>query len=284
MHKNSSAKDVVPKSDKRSRTPIACSACRRRKIKCQIDRDSYQKQCHRCARLKLTCEYLAVAEDTEASPSSDGSSEPSNSPNTSTDPESSISYIPSDNRTSYIYRPQTRPELASAYCTSDPAPGTSQMIEPATREPLYDHGYAVSVQGLGNHPRQILPQYYQHVPRPVPESVVYEAETMQTFQALSRLSPRREDRDQRIILQQMYQPSRKADALVQWESERTLMDVKQTGFNAAKSTLRGFNNTGTIINSVQYKNLASGLEILVVGADIQTPSMTATDEREELCA
>ncbi|KAJ7468941.1 hypothetical protein B0H11DRAFT_1395204 [Mycena galericulata] len=50
---------------KRSRVYIACSNCRRRKIKCITD-DSEQTSCARCMRKGLLCEYLAVNDEQNA--------------------------------------------------------------------------------------------------------------------------------------------------------------------------------------------------------------------------
>ncbi|KAJ7084582.1 hypothetical protein B0H15DRAFT_386469 [Mycena belliarum] len=47
----------------RRRTYVACTHCRRRKIKCITDDLRLRKPCERCGRKGLQCRYLAVAEE-----------------------------------------------------------------------------------------------------------------------------------------------------------------------------------------------------------------------------
>ncbi|KAJ7579816.1 hypothetical protein C8J56DRAFT_897089 [Mycena floridula] len=202
MYDQSSTKDVGQRFKKRTRTRIACCACRKRKIKCQVqDRNSYQNPCHRCARLDLICEYLPVADDPEASSSSSaGLSEFS-----PTEPECPTAYLVNDSRASDLYGSQTYPDPATVHFTSVLVHGTSKMIAPALSVPPYYHG-CVQALALENHP--VFPQPDHYVRRPVPESVIYEAASMQTFMALSRsasIAQRREIPNQRNILQQMFQ-------------------------------------------------------------------------------
>ncbi|KAJ7579806.1 hypothetical protein C8J56DRAFT_897080 [Mycena floridula] len=206
MYNHSNTADVVQRRKKRSRNPIACSACRKRKIKCQVDHQSYSNPCYRCVQLNLPCEYIPISEDPEAASLSGGSSQPSPIP----DQKLSTSIIPSDNRTSYFHRSPHQPEHATTYFTSDPVPGTSQMIDPGTSALLYRQNYVQPAQRSGSPAIQTFPHTADYIHRPVPESVVHEAANMQTFMALSRSSstfPRQEDPDLQIILQQMYQPS-----------------------------------------------------------------------------
>ncbi|KAJ7485864.1 hypothetical protein FB451DRAFT_66409 [Mycena latifolia] len=51
----------------RKRAGIACSNCRRRKIKC-ISSGPAQEPCERCAKRDLSCEYVAVADSTQQNP------------------------------------------------------------------------------------------------------------------------------------------------------------------------------------------------------------------------
>ncbi|KAJ7738785.1 hypothetical protein B0H16DRAFT_1465632 [Mycena metata] len=48
---------------KRRRVYIACTACRKRKIRCITAEESPDKPCERCSEKGLRCEYLAVAEE-----------------------------------------------------------------------------------------------------------------------------------------------------------------------------------------------------------------------------
>ncbi|KAJ7204146.1 hypothetical protein GGX14DRAFT_460952 [Mycena pura] len=52
---------VLPNAP-RHRAPIACTHCRRRKVKCISSKDLTSTQCARCARRGLRCEYIAVSE------------------------------------------------------------------------------------------------------------------------------------------------------------------------------------------------------------------------------
>ncbi|KAJ7579789.1 hypothetical protein C8J56DRAFT_963591 [Mycena floridula] len=205
MYNQSSTEDVGQRFENRKRTPIACRSCRKRKTICQVDLTGYQTPCYRCARLGLTCEYLAVADDPEASSSSyAGPSESS-----PTESEYSTAYLLNDLRASYHYGSPTQPDSATAHVTSDLVHGTSEMVDPAMSVPFYHHGWVQPALSLGNFP--VFPQPDHYIPRPIPESVVYEAASMQTFMALSpasSMSQRTRDiPNQRSILQQMYQLS-----------------------------------------------------------------------------
>ncbi|KAJ7579853.1 hypothetical protein C8J56DRAFT_897128 [Mycena floridula] len=200
MYDQSSAENTGQRlKKKRTRTRIACCVCRKRKIRCHVDRNSYQNPCYRCARLDLTCEYLTVADDPEASSSS--SAGPSES--SPTEPELPTAYQLSDSRASDLYGSQTHPDPTTAQYTSE-------MVDPTMRTLLYHHGSIQPALGLGSYPLFPQPDHYVH--RPVPESVIYEAASMQRFMALSRASsmsqPTQDIPNQRNILQQMYQPSR----------------------------------------------------------------------------
>ncbi|CAK5271663.1 unnamed protein product, partial [Mycena citricolor] len=47
----------------RRRTPMACTNCRKRKIKCLVKEDQPLKTCERCTKRKLHCEYRPVLEE-----------------------------------------------------------------------------------------------------------------------------------------------------------------------------------------------------------------------------
>ncbi|KAK7030093.1 hypothetical protein R3P38DRAFT_3266900 [Favolaschia claudopus] len=44
------------------RTDLACTPCRRRKIKCKISKDRPRDPCERCRKRHLECEYMSVTE------------------------------------------------------------------------------------------------------------------------------------------------------------------------------------------------------------------------------
>ncbi|KAK7042102.1 hypothetical protein R3P38DRAFT_305443 [Favolaschia claudopus] len=44
------------------RTDLACSHCRRRRVKCKISKDNPQEPCERCVKRQLCCQYMSVAE------------------------------------------------------------------------------------------------------------------------------------------------------------------------------------------------------------------------------
>ncbi|KAK7061643.1 hypothetical protein R3P38DRAFT_3166623 [Favolaschia claudopus] len=50
-------------NNRRRRAMIACSNCRRRKIKCVTTEEPPRKPCQRCTKRGLVCEYVAVEDD-----------------------------------------------------------------------------------------------------------------------------------------------------------------------------------------------------------------------------
>ncbi|KAJ7619720.1 hypothetical protein FB45DRAFT_1096182 [Roridomyces roridus] len=84
----------------RKRAPRACIQCRKRKIRCNVT-NGYDNPCERCARRKLDCEYISVAEETERSPGGDTTPLPSTS--------SSTPHYPMDNPPTYAHRYLTYP-------------------------------------------------------------------------------------------------------------------------------------------------------------------------------
>lgn len=59
-----------PLKKKSGRISLACTNCRKRKIKCDTNDDIPPEPCGRCVKNKLLCQYLTVAEDPEARPNS----------------------------------------------------------------------------------------------------------------------------------------------------------------------------------------------------------------------
>ncbi|KAJ7493909.1 hypothetical protein FB451DRAFT_1360565 [Mycena latifolia] len=70
-----SPQDSSPLRIKQRRAAMACTNCRRRKVRCLTTEWFPTQPCERCRRKRLTCEYLRVAEEEQhsnsASPSSD---------------------------------------------------------------------------------------------------------------------------------------------------------------------------------------------------------------------
>ncbi|KAJ7141745.1 hypothetical protein C8R43DRAFT_1238384 [Mycena crocata] len=57
-------------SEQRRRAYIACSNCRKRKIKCVTVSDADYRPCTRCSQKGLTCEYMAAADEPPSRPRS----------------------------------------------------------------------------------------------------------------------------------------------------------------------------------------------------------------------
>ncbi|KAJ7579819.1 hypothetical protein C8J56DRAFT_1030297 [Mycena floridula] len=203
MYINSSPEDVVKRLGVRKppRTPTACSACRKRKIKCQVDRENFRKPCSRCAQLNLTCEYIAVAED--PSTSSSGPSEPSKRR------DQSISSLPTNSTISYIYRPHSRADPALSQSISYPAYGASELSNSDngglshSQQRVDGLGYSAIFPDQNHHPS------FQSFP--IPQPAVYDTRAMETFMASSHASSTMQhaayNYDTEGFLQQMYHPS-----------------------------------------------------------------------------
>ncbi|KAJ7064654.1 hypothetical protein C8F01DRAFT_1354141 [Mycena amicta] len=156
---------------KRRRAYIACSNCRKRKIKCITTSDAEYRPCTRCAQKGLVCEYIAVPDDAllpdtppgsvEAAESSSSTSHVRRAPDdwshAITPPSAGLSgFLPPSstsargNRSAHshshsqlptaqssLYRPQTWPSGAS------PATSSSRISQPRL-DPAYG-----SVQASG---------------------------------------------------------------------------------------------------------------------------------------
>ncbi|KAJ7586970.1 hypothetical protein C8J56DRAFT_1083086 [Mycena floridula] len=197
MYSSPRPHDVRQPLIKRGRTPLACSACRKRKIKCHADLENYTDPCKRCARLKLTCEYIAVADDPNiTSPSSlDALAEPS------------PIYLQKDNTTSHIYHHQSRIDLAITHAS--PAYRKGETFDTSNSSTSCGQGGVQSSQTVAYPPVQIFPQQNPYVHQPVPESMSYEAMNMQTSMALNRGSTSTQDQNNPNlwkVMQPMYQP------------------------------------------------------------------------------
>ncbi|KAK7030125.1 hypothetical protein R3P38DRAFT_895394 [Favolaschia claudopus] len=69
------------------RTDISCCACRRRKVKCKISKERPQDPCERCAKRRLCCQYMSVAEQEDLT-SAETTPPPTTPPPTSVSPPS----------------------------------------------------------------------------------------------------------------------------------------------------------------------------------------------------
>ncbi|KAJ7443249.1 hypothetical protein B0H11DRAFT_2204297 [Mycena galericulata] len=65
----------APFAIQRRRTIIACANCRKRKIRCITTEQPPENPCERCARRKLSCEYVSVNDQEEYSTPNNTSSE-----------------------------------------------------------------------------------------------------------------------------------------------------------------------------------------------------------------
>ncbi|KAJ7513111.1 hypothetical protein B0H11DRAFT_2303320 [Mycena galericulata] len=116
---------------KRSRTLVACSNCRKRKIRCITSEKPPKNPCARCTKKNLDCEYLAIEDpdDYSPSPSTHAESDSGDSPPTTSFPES----------TAWNPRPIAIPELSrdlGATSASSIPPGAS------SNQPYPYAGYA----------------------------------------------------------------------------------------------------------------------------------------------
>ncbi|KAJ7575560.1 hypothetical protein C8J56DRAFT_1063157 [Mycena floridula] len=204
MFINSSPEDVLQRLKKPPRIPIACRGCRKRKVKCEVDKKNSKKPCKRCAQRHLTCEYIAVAEDPDAASSSSSSS--------SQTPPKIRKELPSCNTTSYIYRPQSHSPSRNLF--DDPGYG-SEETNFYTAGLFYANSSGSSSNssldrssGTLDRPSTFPNHDYIHLPLPVPQHLAYETASMQAFMALSRSSStlqRRDDFNPKNILHQIYQ-------------------------------------------------------------------------------
>ncbi|KAJ7483596.1 hypothetical protein FB451DRAFT_108826 [Mycena latifolia] len=84
---------VVP--PKRTRVPVACVRCRKRKVKCSINEENLSKPCAQCVRGGVVCEYMSIDEERAQSASVPPGEMPSLSPS-APGPSKQIVYPPSD--------------------------------------------------------------------------------------------------------------------------------------------------------------------------------------------
>ncbi|KAJ7483599.1 hypothetical protein FB451DRAFT_108934 [Mycena latifolia] len=83
---------------KRTRVPLACVRCRKRKVKCSINEENLSKPYTQCARGGVVCEYMSVDEERAQSASVHAGEMPSPnaiSPSTSGPSEQTV-HPPSD--------------------------------------------------------------------------------------------------------------------------------------------------------------------------------------------
>ncbi|KAJ7599491.1 hypothetical protein C8J56DRAFT_1040375 [Mycena floridula] len=200
MFINSSPADVIQRLNKPPRSPVACRACRKRKVKCEIDEKNPQNPCKRCSHRQLTCEYITVAEDPDAAISS--------SPRPSDSSVPIKQETPSSNMTSYIRRPPSQRQTGAGNLYQNDPAYRSQEMKFYTSEPFQNNA--------SNFPQPSRPTGHpslqqNHLPRPVPQYVVDEALTMQNFMNMGWSSPtteRRDNLDPNNMFQPMYQQPR----------------------------------------------------------------------------
>ncbi|KAJ6599154.1 hypothetical protein DFH09DRAFT_1130278 [Mycena vulgaris] len=142
--------------NRRRRAMIACTNCRKRKIKCVTTEEPPRHPCARCTKRSLPCEYVAVDEDSptpESLPLPSGPYYPSS--------PSYPNYPSSPPGGAYPYQPQS--PYGSQWNPPQPAPGypgQSQAQSTTYRSPsAYGSGHGgnmfVAPAGYGNG------QYYQ---------------------------------------------------------------------------------------------------------------------------
>ncbi|KAJ7575555.1 hypothetical protein C8J56DRAFT_1063152 [Mycena floridula] len=69
MFINTNPQRVARHLQKPAKVLMACSACRKRKVKCENDSKNPMNPCQRCQRLQIACQYISVAEETDSSTS-----------------------------------------------------------------------------------------------------------------------------------------------------------------------------------------------------------------------
>ncbi|KAJ6509904.1 hypothetical protein C8R47DRAFT_771318 [Mycena vitilis] len=100
-------------NNRRRRAMIACTNCRKRKIKCVTSEEPPRNPCARCTKRSLTCEYVAVDDDYATMPS------------TPEHPGSQLPYTPYTNAPARYTNPGSgyMPNYATQYSSwSPPAP------------------------------------------------------------------------------------------------------------------------------------------------------------------
>ncbi|KAJ7126071.1 hypothetical protein C8R44DRAFT_119636 [Mycena epipterygia] len=111
-HNPSSSFPVTSPPPGHQRNRIACSNCRRRKVKCIITEKKPRSSCERCAKDGATCEYVAVAGDEETSHSRSSGSDHAAPPTLGwVEPLDPESYA----RSKGVFPPATAPQVPSMY-------------------------------------------------------------------------------------------------------------------------------------------------------------------------
>ncbi|KAJ7095293.1 hypothetical protein B0H15DRAFT_104663 [Mycena belliarum] len=145
-------------NNRRRRAMIACTNCRRRKIKCITTEEPPKNPCARCTKRSLPCEYVAVEEDsptpdtTVSLPPGQYSSPPAYGMNgyDSYAPASSQYGVPWNASQHHHHSVPAHPEFNSSYMSSSsslygPGPNSTTFGGPG--------GYSDS----GYHPQQQFP-------------------------------------------------------------------------------------------------------------------------------
>ncbi|KAJ7468242.1 hypothetical protein B0H11DRAFT_2284192 [Mycena galericulata] len=183
MSSSSAPKTYSQTFSKRRRAFVACSNCRKRKIKCVTASDADDNPCTRCLKKGLTCEYAPVS-DNEYSASD---SSPPNTPSAEIQPQTrnsgrsrgSQSYAPPHAGTSGFLN--TAPQLPPrGRRTPVPSAGGSQLhlggaVQPPYQPPyqyaqdpaLYAHSStSAHTQQLPSRPQSVYPYdtYQQMAP------------------------------------------------------------------------------------------------------------------------
>ncbi|KAJ7718358.1 hypothetical protein DFH07DRAFT_333863 [Mycena maculata] len=94
MSSSGKSKKSTQTTSKRRRAFVACSNCRKRKIKCVTASDADDDPCTRCSQKGLTCEYAAVSENDSASESSRPNTPSAWYPSQANPPQNAYASIP----------------------------------------------------------------------------------------------------------------------------------------------------------------------------------------------
>ncbi|KAJ7662447.1 hypothetical protein B0H17DRAFT_318555 [Mycena rosella] len=141
---------VSPLSPPHRRKPIACSNCRKRKIKCTPSNPSHDLEpCSRCLRRGFRCEYMTVSQQTiseELEQTSPGGSQSRTGPHQTFEPPSHEEYPP-------LCEPFGAPSYValtgpSSYMPNLGAPGRSVL--PPSSTPVSPHwAPGICIKGSG---------------------------------------------------------------------------------------------------------------------------------------
>ncbi|KAF8145389.1 hypothetical protein K438DRAFT_547564 [Mycena galopus ATCC 62051] len=130
---------------RRRRTNVACSNCRKRKIKCITSGDPPQEPCERCARRGLACQYTTIGDQDsglDAGPPPRRPQSPSQSPTSPVTPATELSSSSFSSFQNYDARrnPNLRPQSPQTNRAPRPTPSVpqgSQSTAPQTWVPPY---------------------------------------------------------------------------------------------------------------------------------------------------